>query len=74
MIHLYENHLCGYYTTDEYNEDFLETCEACGDSDWYFGEYDSMEEVALELFKRDTSDEHIAEVTGLKVNVSFEKV
>lgn len=33
-----------------------------------------MEEVALELFKLDTSDDHIAEVTGLKVKVSFEWV
>lgn len=38
MIHLYENHLGVYYITDEYNEDLLETCEACGDSDWYYGE------------------------------------
>ena len=38
------------------------------------GEYDSMEEVALEMFKHDATDEHVAEVTGLKVNVSFEKV
>ena len=74
MIHLYENHLGGYYTADEYDEDFLETCEDCGDSDWYIGRYDTMEEVALELFKRDTSDDHIARVTGLKVNVSFEKL
>lgn len=73
MIHLYENHLGGYYITDEYNEHFLETCEMCGDSDWYVGRYDTMEEVALELFKRDTSDEHIKAITGLKVNVSFEE-
>ena len=33
-----------------------------------------MEEVALEMFKHDATDEHIAEVTGLKVNISFEKV
>lgn len=74
MIHLYENHLGGYYITDEYNEHFLETCEMCGDSDWYVGRYDTMEEVALEMYKCSATDEHIAEVTGLKTNVSFEIV
>ena len=74
MIHLYRNHLGGYYTHDRYDKGFEETCPACGDSDWYEGEYETMEEVALTMYKDNSSDEHIAEVTGLKVNVSFEKV
>lgn len=74
MIYLYESHLGGYYTHDRWDRSLEEACPFCGDSDRCVGEYDDMEEVALELFKRDTSDEHISEVTGLKVNVSFEKV
>lgn len=73
MIHLYADHLGGYYIADRYDRVFLETCSACGDSDWYEGEYETMEEVALTMYKDNSSDEHIAEVTGLKVNVSFEK-
>lgn len=74
MIHLYENHLGGYYTHDRWDKDLEEPCPVCWDSDRYVGKYDSMEEVALEMFKHDATDEHVAEVTGLKVNVSFEKV
>ena len=74
MIHLYENHLGGYYVTEEYDEELLKICETCWDSDWYVGEYNRMEEVALEMYKCSATDEHIAEITGLKVNASFEKV
>lgn len=74
MIYLYENHLGGYYTHDRYDKDLEEPCPVCWDSDRCVGEYDEMEEVALEMFKHDATDEHIAEVTGLKVNVSFEEV
>lgn len=51
----------------------IELTDLAWSSDWYVGRYDTMEEVALELFKRDTSDEHIKAITGLKVNVSFEE-
>ena len=74
MIYLYENHLGGYYTLDRWDRSLEETCPVCGDSDRCVGEYDSIEEVALEMFKHDATDDHIAEITGLKVNVSFEKV
>lgn len=73
-MHLYESHMGGYYVEEEYNQGFLETCPSCGDYDMYVGEYDTMEEVALVMYKENIIDEHIAEVTGLKVNVSFEKV
>ena len=74
MIYLYESHIGGYYTYDRWDRSLEETCPACGGSDLCVGAYDDMEEVALEMFKHDATDEHIAEVTGLKVNVSFEKV
>ena len=74
MIHLYESHLGGYYVAEEYDEEFLKVCETCWDSDWYAGKFETMEEVALEMFKHDATDKHVAEVTGLRVNVSFEKV
>lgn len=37
-MHVYENHLGGYYTTEHrltYEEEY---CEQCGDSDWYLGQ------------------------------------
>ena len=74
MIHLYESHLGVYYVAEEYHEGFLEICETCWDSDWYVGKFETMEEVALTMYKDNATDEHIAEVTGLKVNVSSEKV
>ena len=73
-MHLYMSHMGGYYIEEEYNEELLEPCEQCGDWDSYVGECDTMEEIALDLYRRNSSDEHIAEVTGLKVNVSFEEI
>lgn len=72
MIHLYENHLGGWYTLDRYEEpDYCETCREC---DEYVGSFRSMEDVALKLLKENTSDEEIQQVTGLKVIIKFEKV
>lgn len=73
MIHLYESHLGRYYVAEEYHEEFLEICETCLDSDWYVGKFETMEEVALTMYKDNATDEHIAEVTGLKVNEVLRK-
>nr|DAT17692.1 MAG TPA: hypothetical protein [Caudoviricetes sp.] len=71
MIYLYENHLGGWYTLDQYEEpDYCKTCREC---DEYIGSFRSMEDVALKLLKEDASDEEIQRVTGLKVIVKFEK-
>ena len=71
MIHLYENHLGGWYTLGRYEEpDYCETCREC---DEYVGAFQSMEDVALKLLKENASDEEIQRVTGLKVIVKFEK-
>ena len=72
MIHLYENHLGGWYTLDHYEEP--DYCETCRESDVYIGSFRSMEDVALKLLKEDASDEEIQRVTGLKVIIKFEKV
>lgn len=71
MIHLYENHLGGWYTLDRYEKpDYCETCREC---DEYISPFRSMEDVALRLLKENASDEEIQRVTGLKVIVKFEK-
>lgn len=71
MIYLYENHLGGWYTLDQYEEpDYCETCREC---DEYIGSFRSMEDVALKLLKEDASDKEIRRTTGLKVIVKFEK-
>lgn len=72
MIHLYENHLGGWYTLDHYEEP--DYCETCIEFDKYIGVFQSMEDVALKLLKEDASDEEIQRVTGFKVIVKFEKV
>lgn len=71
MIHLYENHLGGWYTLDHYEEP--DYCETCGDYDEYIGSFRSMKGVALKLLKEDASDKEIRRVTGLEVIVKFEK-
>lgn len=45
MKHVWENHLGGLYTDDEYVESYSETCEQCGDSDWYLGEFDNADQL-----------------------------
>lgn len=72
MIHLYENHLGGWYTLGRYEEP--DYCETCREFDEYIGAFQSMEDVALKLLKEDASDEEIYRVTGLKVIIKFEKV
>lgn len=72
MLHLYENHLGGWYTLDRYEEP--DYCETCGEFDVYVGAFQSTEDVALKLLKEDASDEEIQRVTGLKVIIKFEKV
>nr|DAX31910.1 MAG TPA: hypothetical protein [Caudoviricetes sp.] len=71
MIHLYENHLGGWYTLDRYEEP--DYCETCREFDEYIGAFQSMEDVALKLLKEDASDEEIHRVTGLKVIIKFGK-
>lgn len=71
MIHLYENHLGGWYTLDRYEEP--DYCGTCRESDEYVGAFQSMEDIALKLLKEDASDEEIQLVTGLKVIIKFEK-
>ena len=72
MIHLYENHLGGWYTLDCYEEP--DYCGTCRSFDEYIGAFRSMEDVALKLLKEDASDEEIQRITGLEVVVKFEKV
>ena len=71
MIHLYENHLGGWYTLGRYEEP--DYCETCRESDEYIGSFRSMEDVALKLLKENASDKEIRRVTGLKVIIKFEK-
>lgn len=73
-MHLYENHLGGYYVLDEYDESMLETCGQCGDSDWYVGYFEDHKAIARYMVLENATDEHIADVTGYKVTVSYEKV
>lgn len=40
-LYVYENHLGGVYFDKDYNENWLETCDQCGDSDRCFGEFKS---------------------------------
>lgn len=71
MIHLYENHLGGWYTLAHYEEP--DYCETCREFDVYIGVFRSLEDVALKLMKENASDEEIQRVTGLKVIIKFEK-
>jgi len=45
---IYENHMGGLFTSDEYLEDTY--CETCGDSDSLIGEVNSKEDF-LEMWK-----------------------
>lgn len=36
-MHIYENHLGGLYSSDEYHEEYTAYCDQCGDSDYYLG-------------------------------------
>lgn len=72
MIHLYENHLGGWYTLSHYEEP--DYCGTCRSFDEYVGAFRNMEDVALKLLKENASDEEIQRVTGLEVIIKFEKV
>ena len=69
MIPLYENHLGGWYTLDQYEEP--DYCETCREFDEYIGAFRSLEDVALKLMKENASDEEIQRVTGLKVIIKL---
>lgn len=42
-----ESHMGTLYAIDSHSEIEMwqETCESCGDSDWYIGEFSSLEEM-----------------------------
>lgn len=46
-IYVYENHLGGVYLSEV--EQWLETCESCGDSDHFAGTVETLEEL-INLF------------------------
>lgn len=64
-MYIYENHMGGLFTTDEFLSPEECYCETCGDSDWLIGEANTREEV-LELLKDEDgfipyTDEYIRE-------------
>lgn len=42
MKYLYESHMGGLYTSDEYLDDDYLYCEECGDYDWLIGEFETL--------------------------------
>ena len=52
-MYIYESHLGGLYTSDEYLDYNYLYCEQCGDSDWLIGCATTRAE-AWELLKDDT--------------------
>lgn len=42
--YVYESHLGGYYTSDDYISSDELYCEQCGDSDYEIGQFDTFEE------------------------------
>ena len=51
-MYIYESHLGGLYTSDEYLDYDDLYCEQCGDSDWLIGYADTRKE-AWKLLKDD---------------------
>ena len=51
-MYIYESHLGGLYTSDEYLDYDDLYCEQCGDSDWLIG-YAATKEEAWKLLKDD---------------------
>ena len=43
-VYVYESHLGGLYTSDDYIPSDELYCEQCGDSDWEIGAFDTFEE------------------------------
>ena len=60
-IHVYESHLSGVYFTKEYDESWAETCEQCGNSDWYVGVISSEEELWEFMNEEGYQDDYIEE-------------
>ena len=52
-MYIYENHLGGLYTDEDYLDYEDLYCEECGDSDWCIGQAETKEE-AWELLKDET--------------------
>ena len=61
-LHAYESHLTGVYFTEEYDETCLETCEQCGDSDWYVGEISSEDDIREFMIEEGYRDYYIEEI------------
>ena len=53
-MYLYESHMGGLYSTQEEQEFEDLYCEQCGDSDWFIGEHETLEEY-WNLIKEDCS-------------------
>lgn len=43
-VYVYESHLGGLYTSDDYIQSDELYCEQCGDSDYEIGQFDTFEE------------------------------
>lgn len=57
-IHIYENHISGgIYTNDEFDERFLDYCEACGDSDRYIGCIETLGELVDILTEKNPEED-----------------
>ena len=54
-MYIYESHLGGFYTSDEYLDYEDLYCEECGDSDGLFGEYDENDAIR---FWNDTKEDY----------------
>ena len=54
MRYLYENHMGGFYTSDERLDHSSLYCEQCGDSDWLIGSFTTVKEF-WDLIKEDCS-------------------
>lgn len=65
MTYLYESHLGGLYASDDELDYDQLYCEACGDSDDYLGEFETIEELKELLkdtfYSREYIDEFIEE-------------
>lgn len=58
---VYESHLEGLYTFDDYEDDCLEICEQCGDSDKCIGYFETKEELREWMKNNNYNDEYIGE-------------
>jgi hypothetical protein len=58
-MYIYENHMGGFYTTDEMLDDDSLYCETCGDHDWLLGQADTKEEFLGLIDPEEWSEEYI---------------